>query len=130
MKKYLSTRIFKNWIYSVSHSTLIIRSEMKVDDYEGNPTLENHTLDIEFWGVTYLDIPVNYDGISVRIKQDDKSKFNKYLSYEGDNIFEIETNGTLYHIVASGCIVGKSTWINQDRIQNLFLKYDEVVQKF
>ncbi len=130
MKKYISTRFFKNWIYSVSHSTLIIRSEMKIDDYEGNAFPESHAIDIEFWGVTYLDIPVEFEGICVCISQNKVSKFNKYLSNEHDNVFEIETTDAKYHIVASGCVVGKNNWINQDRIQNPFLKYDEVIHKF
>ena len=53
-----------------------------------------YNIDIEFWGVAYLDLP-------------DMFKW-------------------AYYIVASGCKVGKNNWLNENRVLNPSLEYDEI----
>ena len=134
MKKYVSNRVFRIWMYSVSHSTLIIRSEMKIDDYEGKPVSSNSTInsniDIEFCNVSYLEIPTDFEGISISIKEDNITGFNKYLIHDSSVVFEIVSNNANYFVVAGGCIIGQNKWINQNRILNPTLDYDEVTHFF
>ncbi|VEH20163.1 Uncharacterised protein [Chryseobacterium nakagawai] len=51
---FYSNRKFKTWGYTVSHSSLLLRSEMKYldqDDYSENTS---HNIDLEFWAVNYI----------------------------------------------------------------------------
>lgn len=121
---YTSDRIFKIWSYSVSHSILLLRSTNDEED-EGKAMKEGFNIDIEFTGVGYLDIPVMLKGISVN-KIEEYKKFDKYSARLGYKIFEIKSDRD-YFIIASSCVVGKNNWINEDRLINPYLHYDEVL---
>jgi hypothetical protein len=116
-----SVRFFQLWIYTVSHSTLILRSPNNENVKEAG-----YNIDIEFWGVTYLDLPDLFNGIKIRKMEDNiPQKFDKFKN--GCEVFEISTDNNNHYIVASGCIVGKNNWINENRILNPYLEYDEII---
>lgn len=125
---YISERIFRIWAYTVSHCILLLRSPQLFEDVEGYSDATNHNVDIEFWGVGYLDLPDIIRGIKIKeLKENIPERFNKYLSSVGYKIFEIESEENLFYVVAGGCRIGKNNWDNEDRISNSSLEYDEVV---
>jgi len=127
MKKYNSNRYFKLWFYSVSHSSLLIRSEIQFPDVQySNQYIPNYTLDIEFWGVKYMDVLIDFEGliISKEISKIPK-KFLEMISIDGLKLYKIESINGVNYIVAEGCLVGRSIWTNEDRLHNPKLKYDE-----
>jgi hypothetical protein len=121
-----SNRVFQTWSYTVSHSTLIIRSAMKFEDQEDYDKSLDFNIDIEFSAVMYMDIPNVFNGIEIREEKNitiDKFKKN------GFKLFEIKSNGTLYYILAGGYRIGKNQWISEDRILNMSLEYDEIIEE-
>lgn len=129
MINYNSNRLFKVWSYSVSHSSLLLRSTYEDDDEE-KAILEGYNIDIEFSGVGYIDLPVMLNSISIReLKEGIPDKFAKYSRSLGYKYFEI-TSSQNYFLVASSCIVGKNNWNNDDRLINPSLEYDEIIALF
>ena len=125
---FISDRIFRIWAYTVSHCFLILRSPQLFEDVEGYANATNHNVDVEFWGVSYLDLPDILRGVKIKeLKQDVPGRLEKYLIYKGTRIFELESEEHLFYVVAGGCRVGKNNWVNEDRISNPDLEYDEIV---
>jgi hypothetical protein len=117
-----STRFFQIWIYTVSHSRLILRS---VNNKERD--VNGFNIDIEFWGVGYLELSDKFNGISIQeIKEDKPEKFSKYSESLGYKVFEVRSNGINSYIVAAGCRVGGNNWENENRILNPDLEYNEI----
>lgn len=119
---YTSSRKFRIWAYSVSHSFLLLRSTY-------NPDEERHgyNIDIEFAGVDYLDIPATLQGIVIEeLKDNLPEKFAKYQNSLRHRVFLIKSDAN-YYIVAANYLVGKNDWIGEDRMINSSLKYDKIL---
>lgn len=128
MMEYKSNRHFKIWGYAVSHSFLILRSSMLYGDVDGYTESMSYNIDIEFSAVAYLDVPNTFKSIQVcEIVDSIPEKFIKYSKISGLRIFEIQSEGMYYFIIAGNCRVGKNKWISEDRIRNLDLDYEEVI---
>ncbi len=124
---YQSERTFRLWAYTVSHNILLLRSEMSTDEMDNLATNENsYTIDIEFWDVTYVDISSNLDGINLKITDISPIKFKEYNSFNR-KVFELFSSNKSFYIVAGGCNVGKSKWINEHRLSNAYLEYDQIL---
>jgi hypothetical protein len=120
---YLSNRNFQIWTYSAGHSLLVIRSPNNEDD-----ETKGYNIDIEFWGVCYLDLPNILRGVTIEEIQDNvPEKFSKYSSSLGYKVFKIKSKGSIFYVLAAGYRVGKNNWGNEDRISNPNLEYDEIV---
>jgi len=125
---YSSKRLFKIWAYSVSHSFLLLRSTAE-DIIEGNYECEeNFNIDVEFNGVGYLDLPVILENIAIReIKKNVPDKFIMFKPSLGFKVFEIVTNDNIFYVVAGNYQVGKNNWLNENRIYDPMLEYDEIL---
>lgn len=125
---YLSNRIFRIWAYTVSHCFLLLRSPQLFEDVEGYSNATNYNVDIEFWGVAYLELPDILKGITVKeIIENIPEKFHKYSTSLGYKVFEIKSESNFFYVVAAGYRVGKNNWDNEDRILNPNLEYDEII---
>jgi hypothetical protein len=115
-KNFKSKRIFRIWFYAVSHSTLILRSEKQYFDVDYNIKYDdpNTTIDIILKGVDFISIPNRFDGIEVQ------KEGNKYIFNKNDN----------WVIVAYSCVVGKTDGDDEDRIWDMSLKYDEIIELY
>lgn len=115
---FYSNRKFKIWAYVVSHSSLLLRSEMKYPDQDDYSEDEAYNIDLEFWAVSYIDIPTNLYELDIKeIAVKDLCKdINQDLLMYNMKIFEIKSKKEKYHIVAGGLLIGKNKWENQDRI--------------
>ncbi len=117
-----SNRIFQIWIYTVSHAVLILRS---VNNSESE--MSGYNIDVEFWGVGYLDLPDILNGAYIKeVKENIPEKFTIYSSSRGFKIFEIKSEGNLFYIAAAGYIAGKNSW-DSDRVLNPNLEYNEII---
>lgn len=122
---YNSKRKFKLWAYTVSHKSLLVRSYLQFPDEEEYSIENNHNIDLEFMFVEFLDIPSNFDSLSITIitqenlPLDVKNKLGHYRGY----IFELSVNGNYakHYIVAGSLLIGTNQWVNKDRIFNLNL---------
>lgn len=106
-------RKFKLWSYSVSHSTLIIRSEKQYEDVDYPEKYEpNCTIDIEFKGVEFISLPDKLNEVHLVKKR------GRYIFNDNSGHF----------VIATSCMVGLSQF-NQtkDRISQPSLFYDEVL---
>lgn len=118
-----SIRIFQIWIYTVSHSILILRSTNDEDE-----EAKGYNIDIEFWGIAYMELPNLFRGIKIQKLVDSiPQKLDKFKSDVGYNVFQITTDDAHYYVVAAGCKVGKNNWLNENRVLNPSLEYDEIV---
>jgi hypothetical protein len=88
------------------------------------------TIDIEFWGVDYLDILTDFKSMDIQI--DTFNDCPKLLIHKsnGSKVFKIISEQAICYVVAAGCVVGKSNWMSEDRLTNFYLNYDEVLMKF
>lgn len=124
----LSYRVFKIWAYTVSHSFLILRSPMRFPDQDDFNEIYSYNIDIEFVAVAYLDIPNVLNGIEITELIDNiPVKLQHYKMDLGFKIFEIKSENNLFYIVAGNYRVGKNSWLNEDRIANMNLEYDEII---
>lgn len=117
---YNSNRKFRIWAYTVSHSSLILRSEMKYPDQDNYSESMSSNIDIEFWAVSYIHLPSDFLGINIReISAEALPKeFNRELLIFDMRIFELQSNESNYYVIAGGILIGKNKWENQDRIFN------------
>ena len=121
----LLNRSFKLWAYTVSHSFLILRSPQKFEDTDGFKELTCFNIDIEFYSVTYLDLPNTISEIYIKeLKENIPEKFKEYLSQPGLHVFEILSCDRPYHVVASSYVIGRNNWVSDDRITNMNLQHD------
>lgn len=121
--QYNSENTFQIWMYTVSHSVLILRSVNKEHEEK-----KGYNIDVEFWGVGYLDLPNMLQGVNIKkTTRDIPKKFKGYQNKGGYKIFELISNENLYYIIAAGCRVGKHTWQDENRILNPYLEYDETI---
>jgi hypothetical protein len=96
---YKSDRYFTLYDIVVSHGQLLLRSQ-KTDELTSN-------IDIIFFDTTFIQSFSRLKGVKIkRVKNDDVSIINygtvkKYLSYDNNYLFEIESNDEKYYIAAS-----------------------------
>jgi len=132
MKKiYNSNRKFRIWAYTVSHSSLILRSEMKYPDQDNYSENISYNIDLEFWEVNYISLPsdllgINIIEITVEILPEE---INRELLIHDMKIFELESFGSKYYVIAGGLLIGENKWQNQDRISDYRsnLEHDEIL---
>lgn len=96
-----SDRRFQLLFYQVSHGEMIIRSNKTdiIRDFN-----YNHTIDIYFGDVKYMEIPSVLDGITFRRPNDDDVSYinSKYQNeITEDEIVVIISNKKEYYIIAS-----------------------------
>lgn len=126
---FRSNRKFKVWAYTVSHCSLLLRSEMKYKDSEDYSKETSYNIDIEFGSVVYINIPTYLQNIEITeisidlLPEEISRKFMKY----GEKAFEIQCNGNKYYIIAANILVGTNNWESQDRIFNSNLKHNEIL---
>jgi len=110
---FKSSRKFRIWMYTVSHSTLILRSEKQYSDvdYDLKYDEPNITIDLIFSGVDFISIPDSFANLEVK-RDDDKFIFN---------------NNEGCFIKAAFCNVGKYSGENEDDIWHRQLDYDVII---
>ncbi|SEW40258.1 hypothetical protein SAMN05421841_2685 [Chryseobacterium wanjuense] len=128
---YKSNRKFRIWAYMVSHSSLILRSEMKYPDQDDYAESISSNIDIEFWAVSYINLPSDLLGINIREITSEAlpKEINKDLLIFDMRIFELKSDESKYYVIAGGILIGENKWINQDRIFNYDsnLKHDKIL---
>jgi len=128
---FYSNRKFKMWGYIASHSSLLLRSEMKYSDEDDYSEDNSYNIDFEFWAVNYMNIPTSLCEITIKEISKDKllMEIDEDLLKYDMKIFELESMGRKYYIIAGGLLIGKNAWGSQDRIfdYNLNLKHDEII---
>ena len=126
-----SRRTFKFLAYTVSHCSLLLRSMMKFPDQDHYSEDNSYNIDIEFWAVTYINIPALLSSISIRQISDNRlpQYINRRFLIHNEKIFEIQSGEEKYYIIAGGLLIGTNRWEKEDRIFNydLNLEHDEVV---
>ena len=94
---YQSSRYFTFFDYLSSHGQLLIRSK-KDEEYKSN-------IDIIFFDTSFIKLFTMLHGLKIKIiNKNDFSEYNlvrTYLSYENNNLFEIESGDERYYIAAS-----------------------------
>lgn len=98
---YYPRRIFQLLFYQISHGEMIIRSQKNDNEKDDNT---NHTIDIYFGDVIYMEIPKKLNGIVFRSALADdvkyiNSKIGKKVTE--DEIVVIISEEREYYIVAS-----------------------------
>lgn len=128
---YNSNRKFRIWAYTVSHSSLILRSEMKYPDQDNYSENISYNIDLEFWAVSYINVSSDLIGINIREITEEMlpKEINRELLRFDMKIFELKSEESNYYIIAGGILIGKNKWISQDRIFNYSsnLKHDEII---
>jgi hypothetical protein len=124
----LLNRTFKIWAYTVSHNFLILRSPLVPKDVDDFKDSYDYNLDIEFTYVQYMDIPAtliisSLTELIINIPE----KFHFYNIVLKCKVFEVISNDNRYYIVAGSYRIGTNKWINEDRISNMSLAYDEIL---
>lgn len=95
---FKSDRHFALFGYSVSHGQLLFRSD-KRKGYKKN-------IDILFFDATFLQLFVRLNGITIKLIENKRiqsyDSVDKYLSYDDNNLFELESgDGEKYYVAAS-----------------------------
>ena len=128
---YNSNRKFRIWAYTVSHSSLVLRSEMKYPDQDNYMESLSYNIDLEFWEVNYINVPsdlleINIREITVEILPEE---INRELLIHDMKIFELESCGFKYYVIAGGLLIGENKWENQDRVfnYNSNLEHEEII---
>lgn len=131
---YVCKRSFRLWAYTVSHSSLILRSELKAKDQEGFSDELSFNIDIEFWDVTYLNIPCELSGLEIKEVHYKTFPFpiNPEILEFDRKVFEIKSDSRKYYIIAYGILIGQNNWIGFDRIfsNRLNLEHDKILLKY
>ena len=97
MEIFTSNRYFTVFDYLVSHGQLLIRSD-KRKGYASN-------IDIIFFDTQFIQLFTMLNGIKISIINTPQSHqyptVSKYLSYDNNHLFEVESEGIIYYIAAS-----------------------------
>lgn len=95
---FKSDRYFTLFDIVVSHGQLLLRSQ-KIDEFGKN-------IDVVFFDTTYIQTFNRLNGVRIKRLENgsgliDYSMVNKYLDYNNNYLFEIESNNERYYIAAS-----------------------------
>ena len=102
---YYPSRRFQLLFYQVSHNEMIIRSH-KNDTFIG--VNHEHTIDIYFGDVIYMEIPRNLNGIIFRKPNDDdvkylNTKIEKEITEDKIVLFSILNDASLFTLKGTIC---------------------------
>lgn len=113
VRKYESKRKYRIWMYTVSHKTLILRSEKQYFDveYECKYDEPRMTIDLVFNSVEFISLPEKIEGIEI-VKNED--------------IFIINSNVN-WMVKAANCFICKYEGEDEDKIWTGDLVYDEII---
>ena len=97
MKKILeSNRTFSPWVYTVSHSMLVLRSSY------GASKGEDNNIDLYFTSVDYMAIPATFKGLTV--EEDSEMKeidlLHRYSPSSDSKVFILTSGGERYFVIA------------------------------
>jgi len=106
---------------------------MKFIDEDGFSEDTSFNIDVEFWTVTFVNIPSVLSSLKIieilgdELPEDISRQFCNY----NQKIFELQDKNGKYYIIAAGVLIGVNRWENEDRIfnYNLNLEHDEIVAK-
>ena len=102
---FKSDRYFRVFDMYVSHGQLLLRAQ-KDEQY-------SHNIDIVFFDTTYIQLYSMLYGVHIRVvSNNDIIKYEsvkKYLGYQNNHLFEIESNSEKYYIAASFVRVFENT---------------------
>lgn len=130
---YKSNRDFKILAYTISHSSLLLRSDMMYPEQEEYSPETSFNIDVEIWDTSYIGIPIYLNNIVIRKITIDllPSDIDKELCRFDRKIFEITSNQHKYYIIAGGLLIATNRWENKDRIFNYGdnLEHDEITLK-
>lgn len=128
---YQSERYFKIWGYTVSHSSLLVRSLMLYPDQDEYSQATSFNIDMEFWDVSYIGIPNSLEKIKIRVIHQNllPQHIDKNLCKFDRKIFEIDTEDHRYYIIAGGLLIGVNRWEKEDRIfdYHLNLEHEKII---
>lgn len=86
-------RIFKLWYYTVSHKQMLLRSIGKGEDCN---------LDIYFSDVSYIELPIEMDGIQIlRTEKEDSDYIADKIGNTDKSITVLMNRGRKYYVVSS-----------------------------
>ncbi|NML59094.1 hypothetical protein [Chryseobacterium cheonjiense] len=104
---------------------------MKYPDQDNYSENISSNIDIEFWAVSYINIPSDLLGINIREVNEEMlpKEISRELLRFDMKIFELKSEESNYYIIAGGILIGKNKWINQDRIFSYSsnLKHDVIL---
>ncbi|UUC46360.1 hypothetical protein [Flavobacterium cerinum] len=100
---------------------------MMFPDQENYSEDKSFNIDIEFFDVSYIDIPDRLCDFTITETIDIPEKIQEYNGKFNRKTFKIQSGKTKHYIIASGYIIGKNTWLNEDRAINILLQYDEII---
>jgi len=125
MTSYESSRNFRLWKYSPSHSTLLLRSnksEEIIDEQES-------TIDIDFTDVKYVELPISLTGVRLQEAVEVPAKIRE-IKQDG-KVFELISGNRVFYVVAWRCIVGRGEMDYDETIySSRDYKYDEIIVQF
>lgn len=122
-----TNRHFRIWGYTVSHSGLLLRSEQKYHDVANYDESKGFNIDIEFNGVSYINLPSDLYGLTLRqVISEVPQSLLSFVKFER-KVFEISSNKAIYYVVAHSYLVGKNNWLTEDRLTNFGLHHDEIL---
>jgi hypothetical protein len=130
---YKSDRKFRIWVYTVSHSSLILRSSMTNEDQDDYSEHTSYNIDLEFWAVSFINIPTTIPNLEISLVA--QSVLPDYIAQNycdhKDKVFEIKADGQSFYIVAAGVLIGRNRWGHKDRIFEFSegLKHDEIIAR-
>lgn len=88
-----STRVFRLWMYSVSHCRLLVRSIGKGGE---------KNIDVKLQGVEFISLPASMTGLKLsEIKFDRHGAFARYGVGQDARLFEFESAGHTYVVAAA-----------------------------
>jgi hypothetical protein len=104
---------------------------MKFIDDDGFSEDVSYNIDIEFWAVSFIDIPTLLTNIKIIEISEEFLPYNidRELCKYNQKVFKLQDTDKTYYIIAGGLLVGINNWENEDRIFNydLNLKHDKVL---
>lgn len=122
-------RKFRLWAYTVSHNSLLLRSEQKYADVDGYEEALGYNIDIEFGMVAYIDIPHSIQNLELKtVTTGFPEKLLNFTKHPDLLVFELNSGDNKYYIVADSYLVGRNNWDpSEDRLSNISLKHDEIL---
>lgn len=131
---FQSNREFRIWAYTCSHSSLLLRSEMKYPDQDYYREDEAFNIDIELWSVSFVGIPSRLNGITIEEIPFSAlpENINKHSLESYQKILAFKSEEFTYYIIASGFIIGTNKWVDENRIFNFHqnLKHDKILIEY
>jgi hypothetical protein len=104
---------------------------MKYPDQENFTESLSCNIDLEFWAVSYINLPSTILGVNIReiVAEQLPKEINRELLIYDMKIFELESAKSKYFVIAGGHLIVENKSINQDRIANynLNLEHEKII---